>query len=334
MIVDPADILVSETPAADVPRLGRARTLHLSDAGGLTQFGVHDQTLFPGATTGARPWHSAEDEFLYVLEGILSVEDDFGIQDLAPGDAMAWPYGNPNAHRLLNRGAAPCRHLVVGSRAKGDICSYPETGRRQINGDTTWVLVEADGTRVSGGDLPAHLMNLRAAWGTGCDGTRLRHFLRAGSVPRDYCTNNYPAEFADLGDAWDIALSDAGGLGQFGAFVEILAPGGQTSLRHWHEEEDEFLYVLDGSVTLMEDDGPRRIGPGTSVCWPAGHPNGHCLRNDAEVPATLFIVGTRLAEDDCHYPDIDLHYSRRNGQRSFAHKDGTPYPGWPRPVTR
>ena len=54
------------------------------------------------------------------------------------------------------------------------------------------------------------------------------------------------------------------------------------------------------------------------------------LRNDGDQPATLFIAGSRLAEDACHYPDIDLHYSRRKGLRTFAHKDGTPYPGWPK----
>lgn len=332
MIVDPARILISETPAADIPRLGRARTLHLSDAGGLRQFGVHDQTLWPGATTGERHWHSAEDEFLYVLEGRVTLEDDEGLHDLSPCDAVAWPHGRPNAHRMLNRSDAPCRYLILGSRCRGDVCTYPETGRRQINADTTWRIEAADGTVLKGGDLPDELLDLRAPWGRPWDGTRTPTVLRAGSVPKLLCTSNYPAGFADLGDACDIALSDAGGLTQFGAFVEILAPGGLTSLRHWHEEEDEFLFVLSGTVTLLEDGGPRTIGPGTCVCWPAGVPNAHCLRNDTGSPATLFIIGTRLPEEDCHYPDIDLHYSRRGGLRSFAQKNGTPYPGWPRTV--
>ena len=103
-------------------------------------------------------------------------------------------------------------------------------------------------------------------------------------------------------------------------------------MRHWHEEEDEFLYILDGTVTLLEDGGPRQIGPGACVAWPAGVPNAHCLRNDGDAPASLFIVVARFDEDDFHYPDIDLHYSRRNGLRTFAKKDGTPYPGWPREV--
>ncbi len=330
MIVDPARVQVSETPVADIPRLGKARTRHLSDAGGLRQFGVHDQTLWPGATTGARHWHSAEDEFLLMLSGQATLHDDTGMTDLGPGDAVCWRHGEPNGHHLFSRGEEPARWLIVGSRCRGDICTYPDDGRRQINGATTWRIEAADGTVLKSGDLPPELLDLSLPWGRPFDGTRRPNVLPAGSVPAELCGNNYPAEWSDLGRSEDIALSDAGGLTQFGAFLEILHPGGQTSLRHWHEEEDEFLYVIDGSVTLLEDDGPHPIGPGTCVCWPAGVPNAHCLRNDGTAPATLFIVGTRRPEDACHYPDIDLHYSRRNGVRAFARKSGVPYPGWPR----
>lgn len=115
-------------------------------------------------------------------------------------------------------------------------------------------------------------------------------------------------------------LSVAGGITQFGAYLDMLDPGAWSSDRHWHSAEDEFIYLLSG--------------PGTCVCWPAGVPNAHCLRNDGTEPATLFITGSRFAEDACHYPDIDLHYSRRNGLRSFSHKDGSPYPGWPKETAK
>ena len=39
-------------------------------------------------------------------------------------------------------------------------------------------------------------------------------------------------------------LSEAGGLAQFVAHVHTLQPGSRSSDRHWHEEEDEFLYML------------------------------------------------------------------------------------------
>jgi len=326
VIVDPAT-----APARGEKGL---HTLQLSVAGGITQFGAYLDRLDPGAWSGQRHWHSAEDEFLYLLSGTASLHDDNGMTDLFPGDAVCWPHGQPNGHHLTNRGDVPARWLIVGTRAQGDVCTYPDEGRRQINEATTWRIEAADGTVLKGGALPEELLGLHAPWGQPWDGQSLPNVLRAGTVPSVYCTNNYPAAFGDLGDAWDTALSDAGGLTQFGAFLETLHPGGQTSLRHWHEQEDEFLYVIDGSVTLIEDGGPRTIGPGACVCWPAGVPNAHCLRNDGTEPATLFIAGSRFAEDACHYPDIDLHYSRRNGLRSFSRKDGIPYPGWPKPVNK
>ena len=325
MIVDP------KTAPQDQGENGGV-TVYLSRAGGLTQFGAYLDRLMPGAWSSQRHWHSAEDEFLYLLSGTVTLCDDNGETDILPGDAICWRHGEPNAHYLTNRGDVPAEFLIVGSRCKGDICTYPDEAERQVNGDTTWQIVTDSGEVIDGGDLPAHLLNLRAPWGAPFDGTSKPNVLRAGSVPKVYCANNYPTEYSDLGDAWDIALSDAGGLTQFGAFVEILAPEGQTSLRHWHSDEDEFLYVLDGTVTLIEDGGPQLIGPGTCVCWPGGVPNAHCLRNDGSAPTTLFIVGSRFAEDEATYPDIDLHYTRRNGLRTFARKDGTPYPGWPKEI--
>ncbi|MCY1126145.1 cupin domain-containing protein [Frigidibacter sp. RF13] len=159
--------------------------------------------------------------------------------------------------------------------------------------------------------------------------------LRKGTVATDTAPSNYPAPYAlPEGLMRWLPLSDAGGLSQFGAAVETLDPGGQSSQRHWHEAEDEFLYVLDGELTVVENDGDHILTPGDAACWPAGVANGHCLINRSQRPATYLIVGTRAKDDAAHYPDINLHYSRKDGQRSMSHKDGTPYPGWPKETNR
>ncbi|MFN3577433.1 MAG: cupin domain-containing protein [Tabrizicola sp.] len=131
-----------------------------------------------------------------------------------------------------------------------------------------------------------------------------------------------------------LRLSVAGGLTQFGAHLDTLDPGAWSSQRHWHAEEDEFLCTLDGVVTLHENDGAHDLLPGTCVCWPAGVPDAHMLENRTERPVTYFVAGSRLPEDEVTYPDIDLHYIRRNGLRARLHKDGTPYPGWPKETNR
>ncbi|MFN3629374.1 MAG: cupin domain-containing protein [Casimicrobiaceae bacterium] len=99
-------------------------------------------------------------------------------------------------------------------------------------------------------------------------------------------------------------FSDAGGLTQFGGYVQTLQPGARSSNRHWHEKEDEFLYVLVGEVIVTENDGEHVLHPGDAACWPAGVPNAHRVSNRSDAPCSYLIVGTRLTQDVCHYPDL------------------------------
>lgn len=123
-----------------------------------------------------------------------------------------------------------------------------------------------------------------------------------------------------------VSLGDAVGLTQFGVAIEKLLPGGMSSQRHWHENEDEFLYMLTGNLVLVENDGEHALKEGDAVAWRAGDDNAHHVINRSDEPAFYLIIGTRAKDEVVTYPDIDLHYSRENGERSFSHKDGTPYP--------
>jgi len=137
----------------------------------------------------------------------------------------------------------------------------------------------------------------------------------------------YPTPHDKGCDLYEAAeLGAAAGLTQFGVGIEKLLPGGMSSQRHWHENEDEFLYVLTGEVVLVEDDGEHILTEGSAVGWKAGEPNGHHLINRSDEPAFYLIVGTKAKKDVCHYPDIDLQYSREDGVSQYTHKDGTPYP--------
>jgi uncharacterized cupin superfamily protein len=99
-------------------------------------------------------------------------------------------------------------------------------------------------------------------------------------------------------------LSDAGGLTQFGAYLQVLDPGARTSDRHWHEREDEFLYVVAGTPTVIENDGPHLLQPGDACCWPGGVANAHTVENRSDAPCSIIILGTRVGDDRCHYPDL------------------------------
>jgi uncharacterized cupin superfamily protein len=94
------------------------------------------------------------------------------------------------------------------------------------------------------------------------------------------------------------------GLTQFGVNHVTLEPGAATALRHWHAAEDEFVYVLEGEVTLVDDNGQHRMSAGHFAAFPAGEANGHHFRNLSSATATLLVVGSRRpGEETIHYPD-------------------------------
>ena len=128
------------------------------------------------------------------------------------------------------------------------------------------------------------------------------------------------------GTATNVRFSDTGGLTQFGAFTETLSPGARSSLCHWHQREDEFVYMLSGQVTVYEGGVASLLNPGEAVCFKAGVPQGHYLENHTAAPATYLIVGTRLGADVVTYPDHDriLTYDDATGTESFTTLDGTP----------
>lgn len=142
--------------------------------------------------------------------------------------------------------------------------------------------------------------------------------IRRDDVERD--TDSPP----HLGRFEALLYSDAGGLTQFGAFVETLQPGASSSDRHWHEAEDEMAYVLSGEVTLVEDDGETMLRPGDAATWRAGSPVGHCLTNRSDAPASYLIVGTRAANDRVHYSELDKVSTKRDGTITRTRRDGSP----------
>ena len=137
--------------------------------------------------------------------------------------------------------------------------------------------------------------------------------------------SGYPAPFHETGmGKYRRKLGDAAGLTQFGVNLLCLEPGAWSAQRHWHAEEDEFVYVLEGEVVLVTDAGEEVLKAGDCAGFKAGEPDGHHLVNRSGSAARVLEVGTRTpGGDEAHYPDIDL--ATRRGERSYFHKDGTPY---------
>src|SRR4029078_8681939 len=119
-------------------------------------------------------------------------------------------------------------------------------------------------------------------------------------------------------------LARAAGLTHFGVNVCTLKPGAASSQRHWHEKEDEFVYVLQGEVVLCEDSGETVLKPGDAAAWKAGVENGHCLINKSNRDAVFIEVGTRVAAERAFYSDIDMMVTRDDKGARYTKKNGEP----------
>jgi uncharacterized cupin superfamily protein len=155
--------------------------------------------------------------------------------------------------------------------------------------------------------------------------------FRAADVPESN-GSGYPTEFRESQrKRFNQRLGDFGGLKNYGVNMVRVLPGGQSSARHAHSKQDEFVYIVDGQFVLVTDAGRETVGSGTCIAFPAGTGDGHCFLNLTDRDATFLVVGDRSADDEATYPDIDLRLGiGTDGKRGFLHKDGTPYPRTPR----
>ena len=119
-------------------------------------------------------------------------------------------------------------------------------------------------------------------------------------------------------------LGDAAGLTQFGVNLLRLPAGQWSSQRHWHEAEDEFVYVLEGEVVLVTETGEETLGPGDCAGFKAGDGDGHKFENRSGAEAVLLEVGSRRpGEGAVHYPDIDLALPKH--AMGYMTKSGRPF---------
>jgi uncharacterized cupin superfamily protein len=138
--------------------------------------------------------------------------------------------------------------------------------------------------------------------------------------------SNYPAAHQEkVRGRLRRRLGEALGLSNFGVNLVTLRPGAQSALRHWHTRQDEFVYVLAGTVILLTDAGETQLRQGQMAGFPKGRPNGHCLVNRSAADATYLEVGDRTPGDGATYPDDDLVAVATPAGWVFTHKDGTPY---------
>lgn len=118
-------------------------------------------------------------------------------------------------------------------------------------------------------------------------------------------------------------LGNAGNLVDFGINLTRLPPGNWSSQRHWHTAEDEFVYVLEGELVLVENGGETLLRAGQCAAFPKNTGNGHHLINRSAATAVYLEIGSRSPDDVTFCSDIDMMSANPDGR--FVHRDGTPY---------
>ena len=145
------------------------------------------------------------------------------------------------------------------------------------------------------------------------------------SVP-DRTGSNYPEPFKSrVTGRIKKRVGNAAGLKNFGVNWVTLEPGSSSALRHWHEKQDEFIYIIEGELTLVTNAGEQALQSGMMAGFPAGESDGHHLVNRSDAPAVYLEIGDRTANDTVHYPDDDLSAQDTPAGWAFTHKDGQPY---------
>jgi uncharacterized cupin superfamily protein len=136
--------------------------------------------------------------------------------------------------------------------------------------------------------------------------------------PEPYRTRVLPREKRRVGDAL--------GLTRIGINHTTLPPGKESSMRHWHTHEDEFVYVLSGEVVLRTGSGEQLLRAGMCAGFAAGCEDGHQLINRSAAAAVYLEVSNRDPADCGHYsdPDVDLLWNAPHARGRFTRRDGGP----------
>lgn len=87
-----------------------------------------------------------------------------------------------------------------------------------------------------------------------------------------------------------------------GVFELTVPPGANVPPPHSHTHNEEFIYLLEGSLHYTVDDVSRELAPGDWMSTPRGSVHG--FRNGGPQPAKALVMLT---------PDIGMQYFRDVG---------------------
>ena len=121
-------------------------------------------------------------------------------------------------------------------------------------------------------------------------------------------------------------LGDYFGLVNFGVNLTHLAPQSISALFHEHQQQDEFVYLLQGQAVVVVGDDEWNLSAGECIGFPKGSGIAHQIRNDSSETVVFLEIGDRTRGDKVSYPHDDLMAEmNESGEWLFTNKQGEPY---------
>jgi uncharacterized cupin superfamily protein len=110
-------------------------------------------------------------------------------------------------------------------------------------------------------------------------------------------------------------------LTRLGIHHERLTPGRRVSWPHAEADEEEFVYVIEGTPDLWLDGHLHRLKPGDGVAFASGTGIAHTIINNTKTDVRLIVVGEPSRfQARIHYP---LH-PKRNAEIAERHWKDVP----------
>ena len=272
----------------------------------IRRIGIRHDTIMPGWRSSQPHAERDEEEMVFILEGTPDLWIDGTLYRMRPGEAAGWPGRDGMAHCLINNTDKPVRMLTIGEASRyNSKVHFPLTRAMDewlIKGDKLWI------------DPPRRKLGPH-------DG--LPDQVRVGPPPEGSTAKRKPSCVVDwkkithddshypnddeLMAIWS-HLTVALGITRIGVGHDLLTPGRRTSWPHAEFDEEEFVYVVEGTPDVWIDGYLHRLKPGDGVGFPDRTGISHCFINNTDKPARLITVGdASRRRSKCIYP---LHPKR------------------------
>lgn len=293
---------IEMTEWSEIP--GRAlHYRHLTSAaiGDDYHVGVAIEEIPPGMRGSPMHYHMLEEEHIYMLEGVLTVQLGEQTFEMRPGDYVCFPAGQRAGHAIRNDSDELCRYVIIGEQNPNDVIVYTDSnkvltrslGRRAIF-DMNAVRGYWDGEDVAAGvtTKPAD-----TSWRT------------SEANPKPPISSHEMAwekerEWSRIGGEIKHLTHAAVGAGyHVGVIIESPAPGKHLAPMHYHMLEEEQALVLEGEITLFLGDRTHVMKPGDYVCFPAGCKVPHSFKNTGTGRSSYLMIGEQNPSEICVYPD-------------------------------